>query len=207
MKRILITFIGCIIYAFTINELQVIDVGMGAFDSLTLQVMVIFNIIQFGNASFLIHFVFSILLIGLSQMMRVEVKFIFLSIASIFLLSRLVNLMVNFQIVVTYSLSTFIIIFLFLNFGLYLIAKTNIIIAPFDKFVVELAKYLKINLGVIRFVADVSLLLIVVLINLSLSSNSQIEISIFTLLITFGTGINLMIYELIIGKKIDKLIN
>lgn len=81
--------LGGILYALGINQLQTLNYGMGSFDSLTLQITKITTVSQFGNASFMIHFIFFIVLLLLVKKYRLNLKLVVLSIFSIFILTRL----------------------------------------------------------------------------------------------------------------------
>lgn len=193
-NKIIIVFIGAILYALGINQLQILNYGMGSFDSLTLQIASLSPVKQFGNASFLIHFTFFIILLLLIKKYKLDIKMVVLSILSIFILTRLVNLFSHITYYPKQNIIEFIITFLILNMGLFLLAKSNLIIAPFDKFLVETSNHFKINFGIIRFAADVIILIIVVLVNLL--AGNVVPVTLFTLIITFLTGVNIGLYEL-----------
>lgn len=198
MRRFIRLILGINIYAITINLLQNLNLGLGSFDSLTQEVQNMMGLTEFGNASFILHFLFFLLLILLAKVYDIEYKYILLSLGSIFILTRFVNFYSLFYFNVNQSLMSITLIILVLNAGLYLIASTNLIIAPFDKFVVESSKFFKLSLGTSRVLCDLSLLIIVIVINALLTT--KIEITLFTFLITFGTGINMGIYEFIEKK-------
>lgn len=197
-NRGLLVILGSICYALGINQLQILDYGMGSFDSLTLQLTKITEIKQFGNASFLIHFTFFIVLLLLVKRYSLNMRMIILSIISILLLTRIVNILSYLNYYPNQSIIALIITFLLLNLGLFFLAKSNVIIVPFDKFLVETANYFEINFGIIRFIADITLLLIVFVINIAY--NQVVPITLFTIIITFLTGVNIGIYEIIFKK-------
>lgn len=193
-NRYVMVILGSILYALGINQLQILNYGMGSFDSLTLQITSLSPVKQFGNASFLIHFTFFIILLLLLKKYKLDIKMIMLSVLSIFILTRLVNLFSHITYYPKQNIIVFIITFLILNMGLFLLAKSNLIIAPFDKFLVETSNYFKVNFGVVRFTADVTLLILVIAINIL--SGGIVPLTLFTLIITFLTGVNIGLYEL-----------
>lgn len=190
--------IGINLYALTINLLQGLDLGMGSFDSLTLELQSIFGITEFGNASFLLHFIFFIVLTLLCKKYKLNIKYLIISIFSVFLLTRVVNIYSMFELSVNANLLNSILVILVLNLGLYFIASTNLIIAPFDKFVVETSIHTKIALGKMRLITDISLLVAVVLINFVIVD--KINITLFTIIITFATGLNIHAYDVVFTK-------
>lgn len=193
MTKYIRLFIGVNLYAVAINFLQSLNLGMGSFDSLTLQVQQMLGINQFGNSSFLIHFFFFVILLIVAKLYNVQYKMIFLSIFSIFILTRFINFYSMFNVSFEPTIFNSVWIIMFLNLGLYLIASTNIIIAPFDKFVVETSNYKQIKLGTSRFSCDILLLALVFIINILLES--PIPITLYTLVITFATGLNIGLYQ------------
>ncbi len=187
-------FLGINLYAIMINFLKDLNLGMGSFDSVTLEIQKIFHITEFGNASFILHFIFFIALIILHKKYKIKIKFLAISILSIFFLTRIVNLYGLLGIHFEPTIFNSIWIILLLNLGLYLIASTNLIIAPFDKFVVESSNYSNIALGKVRLIADCALLILTVVINIFLVD--KISISLYTVIITFATGINIHLYDI-----------
>lgn len=198
MEKIVKLIIGINIYAISINFLQSLELGMGSFDSLTLAIQQIFKIEEFGNASLLLHFLFLIILLIVVNKYKIDIKMVLLSLVSIFILTRFVNLYSMFSYEADPTIINALIIILVLNLGLYLIASTNFIIAPFDKFVVETSLHLKLSIGRVRVVFDILLLGCVVLLNTVLTTN--IDITVYTLVITFATGLNIYVYELLFRK-------
>lgn len=203
MKKYIRLFIGINIYALTINLLQTMELGMGSFDSLTLEVQNILNLNQFGDASFILHFIFFVILIVVAKIYNVEYRYIILSLFSIFILTRCVNAYSVLNLYFEKNIASVLAVILSLNFGLYLIASTNLIIAPFDKFVVETSNYFSVSLGKSRIICDITLLIIVIIINLLITN--KIDITLFTFIITFGTGFNIGIYEWL-EHKIKELV-
>ncbi len=197
-KQIILVVIGACLYALGINQLQVLSYGLGPFDTLTLQLTKITYINQFGNASFLIHLTFFIILCLLVKRYNLNYKLVGLSIISIFILTRIINLFSNLYYYPNKNIIVFIITFLILNLGLYFLAKSNLIIAPFDKFLVETSNFLQINFGIVRFAGDILILLIVIIINQIY--NQIVPITFFTIIITVLTGLNITMYEMIITK-------
>ncbi len=197
-KRIIYMLLGINIFALNLNLLKSFDLGMGSFDTMTMYIQQLLNIKLFGNASFLLHMFFAITLIILSKKYELKYKTIILSIISIFLLTRVVNIYSLLNIKLTKNLINFIIVFLLLNLGLYFIMKSNMIIAPFDKFIVETAKYKKVLLSNIRLKGDISLLIIVII--GVLLTPIKVPITIFTFIITFLTGANIYLYEMLFNK-------
>ncbi len=205
IKKLLVALIGINIFSISINILKNFNIGMGSFDSLTLAVQKIFNIKEFGNAAFIIHLFFFTFLMIMAKRFKIRYSLLFISLLSIFVMTRFINLygyLIKFQ--VEFNLLNFAIVFLTLNFGLFLMMKSNLIIAPFDKFVQEVSNFLKKNLGIVRFFSDVALLVIVLFLNYVFKTN--IPFTAGTIFITFFTGFNMGIYDVLFGELFQKFL-
>lgn len=205
MKRLILSFLGINIMALALNGIISFDVGVGPFDSMTQVFQIVFSIEKFGNASFLLHFLFAIFLVLLSFKFNIDKKSILISIGTIFITSRIINFyswIIPYENI-QFTYINFIIFFMILNFGLYLIASTNLVIAPYDKTVVEISNWLIQDLGKVRLYTDMSLLMLVVLAKIVLKI--KVSITIGTLFISFATGLNIMLYENIIVKVTKKV--
>lgn len=201
-SNIYLMLIGCLIYGYTINQLKILNYGMGPFDTLSYQLTKITIIDEFGNATFVIHLFFWILLFFFRKPLKISFDKLLLSLVSIFFLTRIINILANVWYIKSANLMVFIGTFLGLNLGLFLIARSNLIIAPFDKFLVELANYWQINLGFIRITFDILMLIVAIILNYSFAINQPITE--FTIFITIATGLNLSAYSFIAKIRIFK---
>lgn len=207
IKRLIIALIGIVLMSIGVNALLTLNIGMGPVDTFTLLVQKITKLNEFGNASLLFHMLFAIVLLLLSKKLNVKIRDIIISILSIFFITRVVNMFSFIQINEMNSLAfaiSFLLSFLILNLGLYLIAKSNIIIAPYDKFVKELANTLDIRIGTNRVLCD-SILFGIILI-VKFTTTIAIVISWGTVIVTFFTGLNIRLYEKLFDKYINKII-
>ncbi len=195
LTQLLMALVGIIIFAIGINILLAFNLGMGPFDTLTLVVQKVFHVQEFGNASFLIHFCFAVILLLLRKKYDLSIKLIVISIGSILIISRFINLF-NLEIFqMEYNLRLFISNFLLMNWGLFLIAKSNLIIAPFDKLIVAISDYHQCDLGYVRIIGDTSMLLFSLVLIITFTMN--VKITLFTLFITIMTGLNFRLYNAI----------
>lgn len=207
IKRLIIALIGIVLMSIGVNALLTLNIGMGPVDTFTLLVQKITKLNEFGNASLLFHMLFAIVLLLLSKKLNVKIRDIIISILSIFFITRVVNMFSFIQINEMNSLAfaiSFLLSFLILNLGLYLIAKSNIIIAPYDKFVKELANTLDIKIGTNRVLCDSVLFGIILIVKFT--TTIAIVISWGTVIVTFFTGLNIRLYEKLFDKYINKII-
>lgn len=206
-KRLIIALVGIILMSIGVNALLTLNIGMGPVDTFTLLVQKVTNLSAFGNASLLFHMLFAIILLVLNKKLNIKIVDILISILSIFFITRVVNVFSFIQIKEMNSivfLISFLISFLILNLGLYLIAKSNIIIAPYDKFVKELANTLDIKIGTNRVICDSILFFLITIVKFTTSI--AIVISWGTVVVTFFTGLNIRLYENLFDKYINKII-
>lgn len=200
-----LSVVGCIIFAITINQMKSYGMGLGALDSLSLAVVSLTVIEKFGNASLLLQSFCLLIMVLLISKLKVSKVSLIISFVSIFALTRVINLFSYFNYEQSFTIVTIVSTFLLMNFGLYLIARSNLIIPPYDKLIVELASLLNFDIGIFRVIIDCSILFIVILLNALLSS--EVPITIATLILTFGTGTNIAIYlklEFLIKNKIER---
>lgn len=199
LLAVVLSIVGCIIFAVTINQMKSYGMGLGALDSLSLAVVNLTVIEKFGNASLLLQTICLLIMISLIKKLNIEKVSLVISFVSIFALTRVINLFALFSYEQSFTMLTIIGTFLIMNFGLYLIARSNLIIPPYDKLIVELANKFNWDLGIFRVVVDSSVLLIVIGSKLLLSSD--VPITLATLVLTFGTGTNIALY-----LKIEKIV-
>ena len=201
-KRIIHSIVGIILLAVGLNILLLTNVGYGPFDSLTYALQSALNIDEFGNASFLLHLLFALLLLTYNFFKKKHLIPVFISILSIFILTRVVNFfsfLTEFTLTgLSEVLGFFLLGFLLLCLGLLFISKSNLIIPPFDKTIVEAAKIGKINLGTMRIGFDVFLLTLTIILKVLLEID--VVISLGTLFLTVGTGFTMKYLEQLIEK-------
>lgn len=207
IKRVFVALFGIILMSIGVNVLLALNIGMGPVDTFTLLLQNIANLNEFGNASLLFHMLFAIILVIMSKYLKVKFIDIGISVISIFFITRIVNLFGFIQIG-DLGLGLFIISFLagflILNLGLYFIAKSNIIIAPYDKFVKELANTFKLKIGTNRVICDSVLFIVIVICKLTLSV--AVVISWGTVIVTLFTGLNIRLYEKVLDRYLNPMI-
>ncbi len=190
-----------------VNTLLTLNIGMGPVDTFTLLLQNFANLSEFGNASLMFHLLFAVLLVVMSKYFKLKLVDIGISVISIFFITRVVNLF-GFIKVGDLGLGLFIICFLagflILNLGLYFIAKSNIIIAPYDKFVKELANALNLKIGTNRVICDSVLFVVIVICKVAFSV--AVVISWGTIIVTFFTGLNIRLYEKVLDQHVNKII-
>lgn len=204
LKKIPISFLGLSLLSIGLNLLIFADIGLSPFDSLTLLIGNITGL-NFGNAALLVHFSMLIILVIIHKKINQTIKELVLSLLSIFIITRFINLYAFLLILSGLSLnslSLFIIGFLLFALGLAIYINLNIIIAPYDKLVVGLQYLTKQKIGTLKVFLDIGVTFIVIIINL-LTVN-DVKISLVTLFLMFGTGIMINIYnKLFVNKWIE----
>lgn len=206
IKRIIISFIGINILALGMAFLMAVEFALDSFDSLAYFIQQAFGISSLGNAIFVLHVGFWLILI-LALREKGAITENIISIASVFLITRIIDLYINhFQIAISNLMVAILIFgigFLIVNFGLYLIAITDLFIPPYDKLVVHLSQKLKFEIGKMRQITDISI--IVFLFVMSLITNNLVLLSIGTVFFGFGTGQNIKMYERLFNKYYENL--
>lgn len=198
-KRLITAVLGINLMSLGLNIVLDINWGVGPFDSMTLLVQELFKLEEFANASLALHMFFAVILVICIKVLKIKIADIIISCLSIFVITRVVGLYGNFIDIQSNNIVLFVVAFLTLNLGLYLISISNLIIAPYDKFVVEFASLKNIELGRIRLICDGLLLAVVILLNVANIAN--VVISFGTVFITIGTGFNISLYTKLLGGK------
>lgn len=203
-RKIIENTLGIIFYSIGLNMILLANFGVGAFDTIALVIQQIFNITKFGNALFFVQMFFAITLLFFKLKKEITLRSIFVSIGSIFLISQCVNIFRFIQIATinnnSFNLIIFISGFLILCLGITLISIEDIVISPFDKVVVELSNYEKRNIGFVRLICDLIILLIAVMATYAMKLD--VKITIATLVLTFITGpVIIMLSKLKVLRK------
>ncbi len=191
-QLVLLSLLGMVVLAIGLNILLLLDIGLSSFDTMTYYIQHLLNMDSFGNAALIIHGIVCIPLIFLVHKNEESYVNIVVSIFSIFILTRIINIFAFItgydisQLSVLIGIILFIIGFTIFTTGVLMISKANLIIPPYDKFVVETVNFFGMKLGTTRLVFDIILLMLVFV--LSIITNVDIPFSLGTLLITFGTG-------------------
>ncbi len=199
VNKLLISLIGMIILSIGLNMVLIANIGTGPFDTLVIACQDIIGVESFANASFLFHMIFVVIMIVFNKFFDVEIKDALLSAVSIFIITRFIAW---FDIILAplnlASLNLFLVMivgFLLFSLGIYLLAVSNIIIAPYDKFSVQFAKAMNFHFGTFRVVVDVATLVAAYII--STLTDAGVVFSIGTLVITIGTGSCIRMFEFI----------
>ncbi len=200
--RILFAIIGSLLLAGGLQITIAINWGVSMFDTatLTMQKLTHFN---FGNAAVLLHAIFLLILIVFMKKLNTKWNELFLSLISIFLLTRVIN---GFEFIANYvhlntfilTLLTFLISVFIFNIGIFFMSKSNLFITPYDRFVLQLATVTKRDLGSSRFITDFSLFAITIVLNFSF--NLHVAINIGTAYIIFTSGPQIILIEKLFNK-------
>lgn len=194
--------IGIVILSFGLNMVLIAELGAGPFDTFVMANQKVLGIESFANASFLFHVIFVVIMLVFKDFFKTEVKPALISVLSIFIITRFIALFDTLLHAWGFEdlnrLILMVIGFILFSFGIYVLSLSNMIIAPYDKFVVQFATAVSINLGTFRVIVDVSMLVLAFII--SHLVHAGVVFSIGTIIITVGTGSCIRMFELIHQK-------
>ncbi len=190
LAKIILAVVGTVIMSLGINLVLGINWGMSTFDTACLTALHLLGIEAFGDAALVVHGIFIVLIIIFMKKLDVDWKLLLSSIISIFIVSRVLNFF-DFAAVSNYSsllttLISFVVSVFLINLGIYLMAMSNLIVTPYDRFVVQLSKVTNRELGKTRLVVDLSLFAVATV--LIIIFNLPIPISLATLYIVVLSG-------------------
>lgn len=185
-KRLLKALVGMVVLAIGLNLMLLGNLGVGAFDTVTAIISEVLNI-NFGNAALVLHAFFLVICIGYVILKKVNPFELIVSVAAIFILTRIINLFAFIKLSgIDAPLVVYIVGFILYCVGGALMMKSNTVIAPVDKFVVVTSKLKKTNPGYVRLGTDISLLIVSIFCIYGFGVN--VELSLGTLFVTFLTG-------------------
>lgn len=188
--RVWLAIIGTIILSVSINFIIGINWGMATFDTACLTTQYLFNIEQFGDAVLLTHVLFIILLLLFMKKFETTWKQMGIAVISILIVSRVIN-MFGFLIDIEYT-NNFIKLIVFLinvgtvNLAIYLMATSQLVATPYDRFVIQFAASTDRDLGRARLIVDV--LTFIVAFGLIVIFKLPVPITFATLFIVLASG-------------------
>ncbi len=205
VKNLIYGLVGMIILSIGLNMILIANIGTGPFDTFVIANQSVLGIDSFANASFLFHVIFVLIMLIFKNFFKTEEKPALISVLSIFVITRFIAW---FDVILkALGFETFNLVFLMaigfilFSLGIYILSVSNVIIAPYDKFVVQFAAALNINLGTFRVIWDVTMLVLAFII--STITDAGVVFSIGTIIITVGTGSCIRLFEMIHQKIIS----
>lgn len=190
LKYIVRAILGMVVIAVGVNFVISLNMGMASFDMLAMVILDMSPIEKIGDALLLIHLVFITLLICGWKFFKMEISKFIMSILSIILITRFINIMSFIHapesIEGLSKLLLFLVSVLITNTGVYMLLKSNFVVTPYDRFVIQLSTAKGWSLGSLRWIFDISTLVITSLIIFIFKL--PITISIFTVLIIISIG-------------------
>lgn len=188
--RISLVVVGTILLAISINFIIGIGWGMSTFDTACLTTQVFWGLGKYGDAVFLTHSIFIVLLIIFMNKLESSWKHVIVSVISIFIVSRILN-MFGFLINIEYN-STLVMLLVFLinvitvNLAIYLMAKSQLVATPYDRFVMQFSSSSNRDLGHARLIVDVITFIFALFV--IFGAKLDVPISIATLFIVLISG-------------------
>lgn len=194
--RILFAVIGAVLLSAGLQVTIGIDWGVSMFDTATLAMQGITGV-NFGNAAVLLHSIFLIILILGMKKLQSKWSELVLSAISIFALTRVINMFefianaVNFESFAVNLVAFVLSVFVFC-IGIYFMSKSNLFIAPYDRFCLQLSWATGKDLGTARLISDVTLFVITIILSIILDLGVTVSFGTAYLIFTSGLQVNLV---------------
>lgn len=193
--RILYAVVGAILLSAGLQVTIGIDWGVSMFDTATLAMQNITGV-NFGNAAVLLHTIFLIILIVGMRKLQSKWSELALSALSIFVLTRVINAFSFIADAAHFSsffvtLIVFIISVFVFCIGIYFMSKSNLFIAPYDRFCLQLSWATGKELGTARLMSDVTLFVITIVLNIIFDLGVTVSIGTAYIIFTSGLQVNL----------------
>lgn len=188
--RIGLAVVGTLLLAISINFIIGINWGMSTFDTACLTTQYFLGIDQYGDAVFITHSIFLVLLIIFMKKLQSSWKHVLIAIISIFVVSRVINYF-GFLITIEYASKlimfiTFMVNVIVVNLAIYLMAKSQLVATPYDRFVIQFSSSTNRDLGRARLIVDVITFIFALVV--ILIADLPVPISIATLFIVLVSG-------------------
>lgn len=188
--RIGLAVIGTLLLAISINFIIGINWGMSTYDTACLTTQYLLNMDQYGDAVLVTHGVFLILIIIFLKKLQSDWKQVLIAIVSILIVSRVINM---FGFIIDTEYPTFAVKFLvfiinvfIVNLAIYLMANSQLVATPYDRFVIQLSAVSGRDLGKARLIVDVITFIVAFII--IVIANLPVPISFATLFIVLASG-------------------
>ncbi len=194
--RIIYAAVGAVLLSIGLNVTIGIDWGVSMFDTSTLAMQNLTGV-NFGNAAVLLHLIFLALMIIFMKKLESKWSELGISLISIFVLTRIINIFgfiankTNIENFVIELIVFLVSVFVF-NLGIYFMSKSNLFIAPYDRFVLQLSWALDRELGTARLVSDITLFVITIILNFIFGLGVTISLGTAYIIFTSGFQINLI---------------
>lgn len=188
--RIGLAVVGTLLLAISINFIIGINWGMSTYDTACLTTQYLLDMDQYGDAVLVTHAVFLVLIVIFLKKLQSDWKQVLIAIVSILVVSRVIN-MFGFLIDVEYaSFAIKFIVFMInvfvVNLAIYLMANSQLVATPYDRFVIQLSAVTGRDLGNARLIVDVITFIIAFVI--IIIADLPVPISFATLFIVVASG-------------------
>ncbi|WOO88611.1 hypothetical protein R2F61_06680 [Mollicutes bacterium LVI A0078] len=188
--RIGLAVVGTLLLAISINFIIGINWGMSTYDTACLTTQYLLDMDQYGDAVLVTHAVFLVLIVIFLKKLQSDWKQVLIAIVSILVVSRVIN-MFGFLIDVEYaSFAIKFIVFMtnvfVVNLAIYLMANSQLVATPYDRFVIQLSAVTGRDLGNARLIVDVITFIIAFVI--IIIADLPVPISFATLFIVVASG-------------------
>lgn len=188
--RIGLAIVGTLLLAISINFIIGINWGMSTYDTACLTTQYLLNMDQYGDAVLLTHAVFLVLIVIFLKKLQSDWKQVLTAIISILVVSRVIN-MFGFLIDVEYSsfaikFIVFMINVFVVNLAIYLMANSQLVATPYDRFVIQLSAVSGRDLGNARLIVDV--ITFIIAFAIIIIADLPVPISFATLFIVVASG-------------------
>lgn len=188
--RIGLAVIGTLLLAISINFIISINWGMSTFDTACLTTQYFLNMDQYGDAVFITHFIFLILLIVFMKKLKSNWTEFFIAVISIFIVSRVLNVfgfIIDFQYSsILVMLIVFLVNVFVVNLAIYLMATSSLVATPYDRFVIQFSKASGLELGRTRLIVDVITFIFALI--MIITNSLPVPITLATLFIVLLSG-------------------
>ena len=211
IKELIIYILGMSILGLGLTLCTKFNLGTSALVALPYAVSNIYNL-NFGNITLIYYIIFIIVQVILHIIMKKytsiigDISQIIISV----ILTRYLNLLNNIipmssELNIILRIILYIIPIIFIGVGISLAVKTKYPPNPTNGLIKTLAEFTKKEVGLIKNITDITLVVITIIFSL-LASNKLIGVGIGTVMAMLGVGRVIHYFDLTIGEKVDRFL-
>ncbi len=198
--RIICSIIGALMLSFGIATIVQYNEGMAAFDTFIVSLQNLLDV-SFSVSLLIIQCTLLSVLLIFKKQFKLTWPDVLMPLVSVVVISSLIDVFTNLvNVYLTQRPIWFLAVTFFIySYGITLLVRGNIFLAPSDKVLLVMERFLKHSYGFYKVMSDI--LLIIVSFIIVYINNYDLKFSLFTLFLTFFTGIFIMLFT-----KINKVI-
>ncbi len=198
--RITCSIIGAFMLSFGIATIVHYNLGMAALDTYIVSIQMLLGV-TFSTSLMIIQFTLLAILLIFKNRFKLTWPDVLMPFVSVIVISSLIEISSKLvrENLTSKPIWFLVVAFFIYSYGITLLVRGNIFLAPSDKVLIVMERFLKHSYGFYKVATDI--LLIIVSFIIVYVNDFDLRFSVFTLFLTFFTGIFIMFFT-----KVNKIL-